>query len=256
MLNNEATTSEEIFMQNVEPDSTLNDPKVQTVLKNAYRNARGERLRMGAYLVLDKLLGRTSSIKSYVNRTKNMYIPISEERGTFAYLTARSINAQRVVEFGTSFGISTIYLAAAVKDNKGEIVVGSEIEETKAAEAKKNLERAGLIDYVDIRVGDAQTTLQDPGGTVDMLLVDGFKDLYLPIVKMLTPYLRSGSVTLGDNVTTPILKASLASYVAFMNDRKNGFSSVTIPFKDGLEYSVRLHCPTPFTPTRANRIGH
>ena len=58
-------------MQNMEHNSTLNDPKVQTVLKTAYRNARGERLRMGAYLVLDKLLGRTSTIKSYVNRTKN-----------------------------------------------------------------------------------------------------------------------------------------------------------------------------------------
>jgi predicted O-methyltransferase YrrM len=225
-------------MQNIEHKSTLNDPKVQAVLKNAYRNARGERIRMGAHLVLDKLLGRSPSIKKYIKRTKKMYIPLSKERGTFAYLLARAINAQRIVEFGTSFGVSTIYLAAAIKDNKGEIVIGSEIEETKAAKAQQNLEDAGLIDYVDVRAGDAQTTLKDPGGTVDMLLVDGFKDLYLPIVKILTPHLRSGSVVLGDNVTTPIMKASLASDVAFMNDAKNGFCSVTIPFKDGLEYSV------------------
>jgi len=227
-------------MQSIERASSLHDPKVQAVLKRAYKNAKGERIRMGAYLVLDKLLKRSPSVSKYVQRTKNMYIPLSKDRGTFAYLLARSIKAQRIVEFGTAFGVSTIYLAAAIKDNGGGIVIGSEIERTKAARAQNNLEEAGLSDYVDIRAGDAGITLADPGGVVDMLLVDGHKDLYLPIVKMLTPYLRTGSVILGDNVTTPILKESLAPYVAFMNDRKNGFCSVTIPFKDGLEYSVLL----------------
>lgn len=227
-------------MHTIASSNAFYDPKVQAVLKRAYKNARGERIRMGAFLVMDKLLRRSNSLKKYVQRTKNMYIPLSQERGTFAYLLARSIKAQRIVEFGTAFGVSTIYLAAAIKDNGGGIVIGSEIEKAKVAKAQENLEEAGLSDYVEIREGDAQKTLANPGGVVDMLLVDGYKDLYLSIVTMLIPFLRIGSVILGDNVTTPILKESLASYVAFMNDPKNGFCSVTMPFKDGLEYSVLL----------------
>ena len=218
--------------------SSLYDAKVQAVLKRAYQNASGERIRMGALLVMDKLLKRSLSVKKYVQRTKNMYIPLSRERGTFAYLLARSIKAQRIVEFGTSFGVSTIYLAAAVKDNGGGVVIGSEMEKNKVIKARQNLEEAGLSEYVEIREGDAQKTLRDPGGIVHMLLVDGFKELYLPILTMLTPYLRQGSVILGDNVTTPILKESLASYVEYMNDPNNGFCSMTLPFQDGLEYSV------------------
>jgi predicted O-methyltransferase YrrM len=117
-------------MPDNEITNSLYDPKVQAVLKRSYKNARGERIRMGGYLVLDKLLKRTSSLEKYVQRTKTMYIPLSKERGTFAYLLARSIKAQRIVEFGTAFGVSTIYLAAAVKDNGGGIVIGSEIEKT------------------------------------------------------------------------------------------------------------------------------
>ena len=225
-------------MNSMNNTSSLYNAKVQAVLKRAYQNASGERIRMGVLLVMDKLLKRSLSVKKYVQRTKNMYIPLSKERGTFAHLLARSIKAQRIVEFGTSFGVSTIYLAAAVKDNGGGVVIGSEMEKSKVAKARQNLKEAGLSDYVEIREGDAQRSLTDPGGIVDMLLVDGFKELYLPILTMLTPYLRKGSVILGDNVTTPILKESLASYVAYMNDPNNGFCSMTMPFKDGLEYSV------------------
>lgn len=232
--------SEAIAMHISANSSTVHDPKVQAVLKRAYKNARGERFRMGALLVMDKLLRRSISLKKYVQRTKNMYIPLSPERGLFAYLLARSINARRIVEFGTAFGVSTIYLAAAIKDNGGGIVIGSEIEKAKAARAQENLEKAGLSDCVELRAGDAQRTLADPGGVVDMLLVDGYKDLYLSIVTMLVPFMRTGSVILGDNVTTPILRKSLAPYVAFMNNPENGFCSVTMPFKDGLEYSVLL----------------
>lgn len=227
-------------MQTTESACSLCGPKVRAVLERAYQNARGEWFRLGPYMVLDKLLRRTPSIKEYVRRTKKMYIPLSRERGTFAYLLARSINAQRIVEFGTAFGISTIYLAAAVKDNGGGIVIGSEIEDSKVTKAQTHLEEAGLAGYVEIRRGDARMTLAEPGGKVDMLLVDGYKEIYVAIVTILMPHLRPGSVVLGDNVSTPIIKKSLASYVAFMNDPKNGFYSVTVPFWGGIEYSVRL----------------
>jgi predicted O-methyltransferase YrrM len=73
-----------------------------------------------------------------------------------------------------------------------------------------------------------------------MILLDGSKDLYLPILKMLFPFLRRGGVVLADNVCSPFVKYTLATYVAYMQDQNNGFSSLTIPLSDGFEFSVKL----------------
>ena len=153
-------------------------------------------------------------------------------------LQDRSLRANRIVEFGTSFGISTTYLAAALQDNGGGVVIGSELEPNKVATAQRNLEEAGLSKFVEIREGDAQKTLEDPGGVVDMVLLDGFKELYLPILKKLTPHLRQGAVVLGDNIFT--FRRALAPYVSYVQNPKNGFFSVTLFLGDGTEYSVRL----------------
>ncbi len=223
------------------PRSTLSDPKVNAVLERLHRCARGDLKhfpKIGISMALDKILARTPSVQEQTHRMKNIYVPLSREQGVFAYLMARSIEASRIVEFGTSFGVSTIYLAAAVKDNGGGIVIGSEIEQTKAAKAREYIKEAGLREYVEIRIGDARQTLADPGGTVDMVLIDGLKELYLSIIKMLTPHLRPGAVVLSDNIYA--YKRTLAPYVAYMEDLRNGFLSVTLPLKDGLQYSIRL----------------
>jgi predicted O-methyltransferase YrrM len=169
----------------------------------------------------------------------DLSISISAEQGMFAYLVARSIGARRIVEFGTSFGVSAIYLASAIRDNGGGIVIGSEFIDSKAERARANILEAGLADSVEIRVGDARGTLADPGGEIDLLLIDGSKDLYLPVLKMLAPRLRQGGVVLADNVLSPFIKRTLAEYVAYMQDDRNGFASVTVPFHDGFEYSVK-----------------
>src|SRR5258708_5154033 len=75
---------------------------------------------------------------------KNAYIQISSDAGETIYNTARAIDARRIVEFGTSFGVSTIYLAAAVRDNGGGKVIGTELEPTKVAVARQNIAAAGL----------------------------------------------------------------------------------------------------------------
>ncbi len=94
-------------------------------------------------------------------------------------------------------GISTIYLAAALRDNGGGHLIGSELEPTKAKRARANLDAAGLADLVDIREGDALETLKDVGGSVDLLLLDGAFALYLPVLKLVEPRLKSGAVVLG-----------------------------------------------------------
>ena len=221
---------------------TLNNPRVKAVLDRLHREARGDELRSGLKLLpylAQKLLLRKPSFTDQYRRMADLAIPVSAEQGVFAYLVARSIRAHRIVEFGTSFGVSTIYLASAVRDNGRGIVIGSEFIESKAERARANILEAGLTDAVEIRVGDAMETLADPGGDIDLLLIDGAKDLYLPILKMLAPRLRQGGVVLADNVLSPFIKRTLAGYVAYMQDDRHGFVSVTVPFRDGFEYSVR-----------------
>ena len=217
------------------------DTQVRAVLDRLFAETGRQIPRLFGLLassVGDKLLRRQPSLSREIERIKDLYLPVSPKQGKLLYLIARSLRAKRIVEFGTSFGISTTHLAAAVRDNGGGLVVGSELEPTKVATARRNIKEAGLSEFVEIREGDAQRTLQDPGGTVDMVFLDGFAQLYLPILQMLTPRLRQGAVVLADNIFT--YRRALASYVSYVKDPANGFFSVTLFLKDGTEYSVRL----------------
>jgi predicted O-methyltransferase YrrM len=220
---------------------SLHDPRIRAVLDRLHRSARGQTLGL-ARLVLsrlaDRLAQRNRSFAEEADQLKDLYLCLSPKQGTFAYLVARSLRAQRVVEFGTSFGVSTIYLAAAVRDNGGGLVIGSEFEPRKVASARTHIDEAGLGDLVEIREGDARETLREPGGPVDLALLDGFKELYVPIVEMLKPHLRRGAVVLADNIF--LYKKALAPYVAHMHEIANGFQSVTLLLADGTEYSIRL----------------
>ena len=220
---------------------SLHDPKVRAVLDRLHTQA-GRQTRGLARMTLsrlsDKLASRKRSVPEEAELLKDLYLSISPKQGTFAYMVARSVRARHIVEFGTSFGISTIYLATAVRDNGGGLVIGSEFEPQKVANARANIEEAGLSDHVEIREGDAQETLRDPGGVVDLAFLDGAKELYLPIVEMLKPHLRQGAVVLADNIF--LFKKALAPYVAHMRDIANGFQSVTLFLADGTEYSIRL----------------
>ncbi len=220
---------------------SLRDPRLRGVLDRLQAEAGKQTLGL-AWLLLsylgDRILRREISVREEATRLKNLYVPLSPKQATFAYLVARSLRARRIVEFGTSFGVSTIHLAAAVRDNGGGTVVGTEIEPSKVVAARANVERAGLSEHVEIREGDARETLVDPGAPIDMVLLDGFKELYLPILELLTPHLGRGAVILADNIFT--FRRALAPYLAHMREPRNGFNSVTLFLGDGTEYSVRV----------------
>ena len=167
---------------------------------------------------------------------KDAYIPVSREQGRFLYQTARAIDARTIVEFGTSFGISAIYLAAAVRDNGGGRFIGSEKEVNKIEAARYNLAEAGLAAIAEVKAGDAMETLAPLPGPIDMVLLDGWKDLYLPVLRLLMPKLRPGAVVMADNIYT--FKKGLKPYVDFVQAPENGFVSMTLPLADGFEYSV------------------
>jgi predicted O-methyltransferase YrrM len=184
------------------------------------------------------VLSGRSFVEGLQPSLKEAYIPVSREQGRFLYQTARAISARTIVEFGTSFGISAIYLAAAVRDNGGGHFIGTEKEMNKVEGARRNLAEAGLAAVAEVKAGDALETLAPLSGPVDMVLLDGWKDLYLPVLRLLTPKLRPGAVVMADNIFT--FKKGLKPYVDFVQASENGFLSMTLPLADGFEYSVFL----------------
>ncbi|HLI02231.1 MAG TPA: class I SAM-dependent methyltransferase [Acidimicrobiales bacterium] len=162
---------------------------------------------------------------------------IHPDQGDLIYLLCRAIGATRVVEFATSLGVSTIYFAAAVRDNGGGTVIGSEIVPEKAATAHRSLAEAGLDDFVDIRVGDARETLRDLGGPADFALIDGFPvasgpTLARQVMEIVAPQLRLGALVVNDN--------GEPDYLDFVRDPVNGFRSLALPLKGSTELSVKV----------------
>jgi predicted O-methyltransferase YrrM len=221
--------------------NSLNDPAVMAVLDRLHGHDRANVLGFlpaAVPTIVEGWFGRRPSIELEAKRFRKMAIGLDRDCGKLAYLTARAIRAQRIVEFGTSFGISTLYLAAAVRDNGGGIVIGSEIEPGKIEEARANIAAAGLIAFAEVRAGNALESLADPDGAVDLVLLDGWKDLYLPVLRLIEPHLRPGAVILADNIT--MFKSALRPYVDYVQDVANGYQSVTLKIGSGFEYSVRV----------------
>jgi predicted O-methyltransferase YrrM len=169
-------------------------------------------------------------------RHNDDYLATSPGGGMHCYLLARAIGAKRIVEFGTSFGVSTIWLALAVRDNGGGTVIGTEYIPAKAAKARSNIAEAGLADYVDIRVGNAVETLRDLEAPVDFLLSDGFPQYALPVLQLVAPRMRRGAIVLNHNALA--MKGDHAGYVAYVRDPANGFVSSEITLAG--ELSVRI----------------
>lgn len=185
-------------------------------------------------LVMDMLAEERADYRDAYRRYAGNFLAVSPDFGRFLYSMVRAAKATRVVEFGTSMGISTIYLAAALRDNGGGQLIGSELEPSKVARARANILAAGLTDLVEIREGDALETLQDVGGTVDLLLVDGAFSLYLPVLKLIEPRLRPGAVILGENAFAP-------DYLAYVRDPANGYlSQALLDDGRGNQFPVRV----------------
>jgi predicted O-methyltransferase YrrM len=214
--------------------NTLDDVKVQEVLVREHASAQGDGARL-EILRPEIDAAKADGSFSYDIYPKDVYLAIEPEMGVFLNLCAKTFGAKTIVEFGTSFGISTIYLAAAARDI-GAKVIGTELEPSKAQKARDNLEEAGLGDLVDIRVGDAMETLQGIADPVDLLFLDGWKDLYVPVAKMMEPGLRPGSLVLADNIHT--FPAELKAYVDYMGREAGPYQSLTLPFESGLHYSL------------------
>jgi len=185
-------------------------------------------------VVADRLVEEQANYRDVYRGHAEHFLAVSPDYGRFLYAMARAAQATRIVEFGTSMGISTIYLAAAVRDNGGGRIIGTELEPGKVARARAHLEAAGLADLVEIREGDALETLKDVGGEIDLLLVDGAFALYLPVLRLVEQRLRPGAVVLGENAFTP-------EYLEYVRNPANGYISQPLPLDAGRgnEFTVR-----------------
>lgn len=210
--------------------SCLDDPRVRRVL---------DRMHAEADRVDPPLLDRAKD-KSGAERAALMegaFIPVSPEAGRLLHVLVRGCGSGTVVEFGTAFGISTIYLAAAVRDRGDGTVVSTELYASKAERARDYLREAGLLDVVDLRIGDANETLTDVAASVSTVFLDGMKELYLPVLRMLEPALRPGALVVADDLD--LFPAALASYLEYVRDPLGGYVSVTLPIGDAMELSAR-----------------
>ena len=113
-------------------------------------------------------------------------LDLSQQQGQFLYDLLVQRGAKNIIEFGTSFGISTLYLGAAAKVNGGQVIT-TELLPEKCEVAQENFAQAGLSNYIELREGDAMETLREVPDQVDFLLLDGWNDLYLPILKLIEP---------------------------------------------------------------------
>jgi len=223
--------------------SLLNDPKLEGLLDRLHAqsdlqvdetNAGFER-REGE-IAIDQENFYDDAMRRFL---LDKMVALDRDKAQFCYLLCRSLNAKRVVEAGTSFGVSTLYLAAAVRDNKVEngVVIGTEYEPMKVEIARANFKEAGLTDFIDLREGDLRKTLQGIGGPVDFMLVDIW-EVALPALEIVSPSLRPGAIVACDN--TAVDATEYHDYFEFVNDSRNRFRTMTVPFEGGFELSVRV----------------
>ncbi len=218
----------------------ITDRQINDVLDRLHARAGRELPGVVAHLAwgaVKGLVGAKRANDSDETYVRDKLIPIDRGQGWLIYMLCRSLQARRVVEFGTSYGVSTLYLAAAMRDQGGGLVIGTEIEPGKARHARNNFAEAGVADSIELREGDALVTLEDCGGPVDFLLVDGFPKLARPVIELMAPQLRKGAIIVCDNVGH--FRRTFADYLDFVRRPANGFVSTLLPLRGGTELSVK-----------------
>ncbi|CAK7205097.1 hypothetical protein SEUCBS139899_007862 [Sporothrix eucalyptigena] len=175
---------------------------------------------------------------------RDKFIALDEDKAHYIYQLLRATGATTIVEAGTSFGVSTIYLALAALANakatngKKALVVATEHEPTKAERAREHWNMCGddVVSAIDLRVGDLRETLKMNLKEVDFLLLDIWTPMALPTLKIVQPHLRHGAMIIADN--TIMAADSYKEFLDYIRAPGSGFIDTTVPFEGGLEVMV------------------
>ena len=219
----------------------LGDPKLEALLDRLHADSKGQEEATSAFFQKRAEAGELSweGLDETSHRfMSDKLVALDRDKAEFCYLLCRSLGARRIVEAGTSFGVSTLYLAAAVRDNGGGVVIGTEHEPAKAAAARANFAAAGLADFIDLREGDLRESLKDVGGPVDFMLMDIWVEMARPALELVAPRLRPGAIVVADN--TARVREPYRAFFEFIADPKNGLRTQTLPFDGGLELTVKV----------------
>jgi predicted O-methyltransferase YrrM len=216
--------------------TTLHDARVASALDRMYTESAEQfaqlRARSGDFERL-----ATASAQERADALSDFYLPVTPEAGRLLYSLVRAARPSTVVEFGMSLGISAIHLASAVRDNGSGRVVTTELSAAKVAKAKTTFAETGLDDLITVLEGDALTTLADIEGPIGFVLLDGWKELYLPVTKLLESRLSAGALIVADNTSMDDTRP----YLEHVRDPGNGYVSVNFPVREGdsMEISCR-----------------
>ena len=222
--------------------SVLCDPDLERLLAGLHAASDEQAAAMQSFDASRTGQAQPPSAKEARAFLSDKLVALDRDKAEFCYQLCRASNARRIVEIGTSYGVSTLYLAAAVRDNVraggGDgVVIGTEYEPNKAAAARAHFEQAGLNHLVDLREGDLRKTLEDVGGPVDFMLIDIWTEMSRPALERVAPSLRPGAIVMADNTTQ--FRDAYCDYFEFVNDPKNGMRTLTLPYPGGFELSVR-----------------
>ncbi len=213
--------------------NSLQDKVLQNVLSQLHKDAKKSFYKAVIGFIKGKLSGKLTP-----DHMKEAHLEMSEEQGKIMYGLIVASQSKNIVEFGTSFGISTLYLAAAAKDNGGKVIT-TELLQSKCEAAKINFANANLSEYIELREGDAMVTLyENLPENIDFLLLDGWKDLYLPLFQMLEPRLIKGTIIITDNTNFKEVKL----FLNYLRLKKDKYFSIPLSIDKGSsEFSVVLN---------------
>ena len=223
------------------PASILNDPKLEALLDALHAQSAGQDDAINVYF-RRRIAEGTLSWDGFDAETNAFFadkmVALEKVKAEYCYALCRALGAKRIVECGTSFGVSTLYLAAAVRDNGGGTVVATEYEPQKAKVARRNFAAAGLAQFIDLREGDLKDTLKTIEGPVDFVLLDIWTEAVMPAIRNIAPHLHAGSVLIADNTVQS--RRGYDAYFAYIADPANRLRTLTLPFDGGLEMTVRV----------------
>jgi predicted O-methyltransferase YrrM len=225
--------------------SVLGDPELQARIDALQAQSVAQEAETGRYFSERAKKGDLSwdGLDADANRfMADKMVALEPVKAEFCHMLCRSLRARRVVEVGTSFGVSTLYLAAAVRENVGPggdgTVIGTEYEPAKAAQARATFAAAGLAGYIDLREGDLRETLKVIDWPIDFVLMDIWTEMARPAIELIAPHLRLGAAVVADN--TAQFRHAYREFFAFVEDPVNRLRTMTLPFDGGLELIVRV----------------
>jgi predicted O-methyltransferase YrrM len=221
----------------------LNDPQLEALLDRLHALSDSQSDDLAKHTAVDaegrEILRDGGDSKAFLS---DKLVALDRDKAEFCYQLCRALNATRVVEAGTSYGVSTLYLAAAVRDNLrasggAGVVIGTEYEPRKAAAARANFAAGGVAQFVDLREGDLRETLRDVGGPVDFMLIDIWIPMARPALELVLPHLRRGAIVVCDN--TDAYRKEYRAYLDLIAAQGSLLRTLTLPFRGGVELTVR-----------------